>query len=96
MPAVHSAYAQPFALSATYAAARGDGPKGEDDFVPDLNVRLLCPECQVDPPNINEEFASGDLVCGDCGLVLGDRIVDTRSECECLRFERKATLCVAK
>jgi transcription initiation factor TFIIB len=27
-----------------------------------------------------EEFASGDLVCGDCGLVLTGRIIDTRSE----------------
>jgi len=27
-----------------------------------------------------EEYSSGDLVCGDCGLVLGDRIIDTRSE----------------
>jgi transcription initiation factor TFIIB len=34
----------------------------------------------VVPPNISEEFSSGDLVCADCGLVLGDRIVDTRSE----------------
>jgi len=35
----------------------------------------------MDPhPNIREEFGSGDLVCGDCGLVLGSRIVDTRSE----------------
>ncbi|KAJ2657199.1 transcription initiation factor IIB, partial [Coemansia sp. RSA 1199] len=25
-------------------------------------------------------FADRDLVCGDCGLVLGDRIIDTRSE----------------
>ncbi|KAI0243919.1 transcription initiation factor IIB, partial [Massospora cicadina] len=31
-------------------------------------------------PNIIEEFAAGDLVCGDCGMVLGDRIIDTRSE----------------
>ncbi|KAK8070028.1 Transcription initiation factor IIB [Apiospora phragmitis] len=27
-----------------------------------------------------EEFSAGDMVCGDCGLVLGDRIIDTRSE----------------
>ena len=32
------------------------------------------------PPNLVEEFSSGDMVCGSCGLVLGDRIVDTRSE----------------
>ncbi|KAF9307238.1 transcription initiation factor IIB [Mortierella antarctica] len=46
----------------------------------DLNVQLMCPDCKVVPPNISEEFSSGDLVCADCGLVLGDRIVDTRSE----------------
>lgn len=48
--------------------------------MPDLNVKIMCPECKRLPPNIVEEFADGDLVCGDCGLVLGDRIVDTRSE----------------
>lgn len=37
-------------------------------------------DCKIVPPNISEEFSSGDLVCADCGLVLGDRIVDTRSE----------------
>ena len=53
-----------------------EGPQ----FLPDLNVRLMCPDCKTVPPHITEEFASGDLVCADCGLVLGDRIVDTRSE----------------
>src|SRR4051812_18720807 len=47
---------------------------------PNLNVIVCCPECKARPANIVEEFASGDLVCGDCGLVLGDRIIDTRSE----------------
>lgn len=47
---------------------------------PDLSVRLQCPECAPRKPEIIEEFGSGDLVCGGCGLVLGDRIVDTRSE----------------
>ncbi|KAF9187279.1 transcription initiation factor IIB [Haplosporangium sp. Z 767] len=46
----------------------------------DLNIKLMCPDCKLMPPNISEEFSSGDLVCADCGLVLGDRIVDTRSE----------------
>ncbi|OLY79326.1 Transcription initiation factor IIB [Smittium mucronatum] len=45
-----------------------------------INVVLVCPDCKSGVPNIVEEFASGDLVCGDCGLVLGDRIIDTRSE----------------
>jgi transcription initiation factor TFIIB len=30
--------------------------------------------------NIVEDFSAGDLICGNCGLVLGNRIIDTRSE----------------
>ncbi|KAH0542692.1 hypothetical protein FGG08_002925 [Glutinoglossum americanum] len=45
-----------------------------------LNLTVTCPDCKEAPPNIVEEFSSGDMVCGSCGLVLGDRIVDTRSE----------------
>jgi len=44
------------------------------------NLSVICPECREVPANIIEEFSSGDMVCGSCGLVLGDRIVDTRSE----------------
>jgi transcription initiation factor TFIIB len=53
-------------------------PDGE--YVENLNMTVMCPECKEFPPNLVEEFASGDMVCGSCGLVLGDRIVDTRSE----------------
>jgi transcription initiation factor TFIIB len=67
------AYAQPFPLAAPQM-------KHQATFGPDLAVRLICPECRDPNPNIVEEFGSGDLVCGNCGLVLGDRIVDTRSE----------------
>ena len=45
-----------------------------------LNMHLICRDCREIPPNLVEEFSSGDMVCGSCGLVLGDRIVDTRSE----------------
>lgn len=45
-----------------------------------LNYRLICHECKEDPPNIVEDFSSGDTVCDSCGLVLGARIVDTASE----------------
>jgi len=45
-----------------------------------LSTALICPDCNENPPNLEEEFSSGDMVCGSCGLVLGDRIVDTRSE----------------
>jgi len=69
------AYTQPFPL-----AAASEKRPSQPSFGPDLAVRLICPECRDPNPNIFEEFASGDLVCGNCGLVLGDRIVDTRSE----------------
>ncbi|KZS97854.1 TFIIB-domain-containing protein [Sistotremastrum niveocremeum HHB9708] len=66
-------FAQPFPLAQPLAASK-------PSFGPDLAVRLICPDCRDPNPNIVEEFGSGDLVCGTCGLVLGDRIVDTRSE----------------
>ncbi|VDB84985.1 unnamed protein product [Peniophora sp. CBMAI 1063] len=47
---------------------------------PDLAVRLICPDCRNPRPDLVEEFSSGDIVCGSCGLVLADRVVDTRSE----------------
>lgn len=69
------AYSQPFPLAQQSAALKAS-------FGPDLAVRLICPDCKDPNPNIVEEFSSGDLVCGNCGLVLGDRVVDTRSECK--------------
>lgn len=47
---------------------------------PDLNIVLSCPECKVFPPELAERFAEGDVVCALCGLVLSNKIVDTRSE----------------
>ena len=52
----------------------------QEQWKENLNLHLLCRDCKEDPPNLVEEFSSGDMVCGTCGLVLGDRIVDTRSE----------------
>lgn len=46
----------------------------------DHSVKLMCNDCKEDPPNIIEDFSAGDLICGSCGLVLGNRIIDTRSE----------------
>lgn len=68
------AFATPFPLINQAAATE---PMA---YQQDLNVRLICPDCKNPVPNIVEEFSSGDLVCGDCGLILGDRIIDTRSE----------------
>lgn len=67
------AYPKPFPLASP--------PKPQQAaFAPDLSVRLICPDCRDPNPTIIEEFGAGDLVCGSCGLVLGDRVVDTRSE----------------
>ncbi|KAL8796562.1 MAG: hypothetical protein Q9182_007365 [Xanthomendoza sp. 2 TL-2023] len=54
--------------------------KAQEPWRENLNMNLMCKECKEDPPNIVEDFSAGDTVCGSCGLVLGDRIVDTRSE----------------
>ena len=74
------AYAQPFPLSFQAAQRQQQQQKTAHIFGPDLAVRLICPECRDPRPDIVEEFGSGDLVCRNCGLILGDRIVDTRSE----------------
>lgn len=55
------------------------GDKGAE-WSENLNMTAMCKDCKEFPPNLVEEFSSGDLVCGSCGLVIGDRIVDTRSE----------------
>jgi len=46
----------------------------------DLTNIIMCPDCKEDPPNLEENYAAGDIVCASCGLVVGDRIIDTRSE----------------
>lgn len=71
-------YKPKMAAAALAPFAPSNVPEGE--YVENLNMTVMCPDCKEFPPNIVEEFASGDMVCGSCGLVLGDRIVDTRSE----------------
>ncbi|KAI1825453.1 cyclin-like protein [Xylaria intraflava] len=69
--------------SASAAAAGGDDGQQESKEQPwqqNLNEIMQCPDCREFPPNLIEEFSSGDMVCASCGLVLGDRIIDTRSE----------------
>ena len=59
-----------------------DGDAKAEAYRQDLAVRLTCPSCPPDrPANIQESYSDGDLVCGNCGLVLGDRVIDPRSEC---------------
>ncbi|KAJ3298717.1 transcription initiation factor IIB [Borealophlyctis nickersoniae] len=59
---------------------KASGPDESKMVQPDLNVLLSCSYCKNPIPHIVEDFAAGDLICGTCGLVLGNRIIDTRSE----------------
>lgn len=61
-------------------ATMNGGPN--DDYKENDQVShiMICPDCKEFPPNLTEEFSSGDMVCATCGLVVGDKIVDTRSE----------------
>ncbi len=51
-----------------------------DAYKENLDNILMCPDCKEYPPNLVEEFSSGDMVCDTCGLVVGPRIIDSRSE----------------
>lgn len=62
------------------SAAAEASAKAEAEYRENLNNILTCPDCKEFPPNLIEEFSSGDMVCGSCGLVVGERIIDTRSE----------------
>lgn len=66
---------QPKMFSATGADSAPGGA-----FKEDLSNVLVCPDCRTVPPNLVEEFSSGDMVCEDCGVVVGQRIIDNRSE----------------
>jgi len=55
-------------------------PKKNAEWSQNLNIHLTCPECKEFPPNLIEEFSSGDTVCASCGMVLASHVVDTRSE----------------
>ena len=52
----------------------------QEQWRENLNMQMICKDCREIPPNLIEEFSNGDVVCGSCGLVLGERTVDTRSE----------------
>ncbi|KUI68451.1 Transcription initiation factor IIB [Cytospora mali] len=66
-------------MASTVAPIVG-APDGEYKENAQISNILMCPDCKEYPPNLVEEFSNGDMVCSSCGLVVGDRIVDTRSE----------------
>lgn len=45
-----------------------------------LSNILLCLDCKINLLNFIEEFFSGDVVCIDCGFVVGICIIDMRFE----------------
>lgn len=47
-------------------------PKGKENNV-------VCPECSNET-NIISDFNTGDLICGDCGLVINEKIIDQGPE----------------
>ena len=55
-------------------------PEKEEEWRENLNVRLICKDCQEDPPDLYEDHASGDMICASCGLVLQQRSIDQSSE----------------
>ncbi|RPA74408.1 hypothetical protein BJ508DRAFT_215414 [Ascobolus immersus RN42] len=60
-----------------WVAPKTDGPAQRHES--NLNRIVICKDCRIVPANITMEEHDGDLVCGDCGLVL-DKIVSTESE----------------
>lgn len=52
----------------------------DEEWRANLNVLMICPDCQENPPNLVEETSSGDTVCGSCGRVLAEHAIDNRSE----------------
>ena len=55
-------------------------PTAKEPWREDLSVKLICRDCQEDPPNLYEDQSSGDLMCDSCGLVLSERTIDMSSE----------------
>jgi transcription initiation factor TFIIB len=55
-------------------------PTSPQSWHDDLGILLICPDCRENPPILVEERSSGDTVCGSCGRVLADRLIDTSSE----------------
>lgn len=55
-------------------------PEAPQEWQQNLNVRMMCPECKEDPPNLVEDSSAGDVICESCGMVLSQRGIDQRAE----------------
>lgn len=43
-----------------------------------MSSKVVCPQ-HPDAPTI-EDYRAGDMICSECGLVIGDRVIDVGSE----------------
>jgi hypothetical protein len=66
-------------MIASALAPLGSSNIAQDEYVEDLRIVIICSWCGEVPPNISEDYSSGD-VCTSCDLVLADHIIDTRPE----------------
>ena len=68
-------------MAAVAISKPGDGAENQPPQSPwhqNLNTRLICPDCKLDPPQFIEENA--DTICANCGLVLAERLISMESE----------------
>jgi transcription initiation factor TFIIB len=45
-----------------------------------LRMKYICEDCDRPPSELIEDAKEGTLICGDCGRVLEDRLIDNREE----------------
>lgn len=77
---VHTPSMAGFDFKSSLEAMNANPAPQQQPWTENFNYHETCPECKEFPPNLVEVFSSGDMVCDSCGLVLGSRIIDTRSE----------------
>jgi hypothetical protein len=58
----------------------GMGAENQGAYRDDLNTHMVCPDCKIFPPNLIEDSANADTICGDCGMVLAQRNISYESE----------------
>lgn len=62
-------------------------PSGYAPYRDNLNIRLICPHCKLDPPDLVEDNA--DTICAMCGTVLAERLVSYESEWRTFNSDEK-------
>jgi transcription initiation factor TFIIB len=65
-------------MAAPAAGIENQPPEVSLPFRENLNLRIICPDCKLDPPELIEENA--DTICANCGMVLAERLISMESE----------------